>query len=136
MSFSRFTSRLACLLQRVDAIQNGLGADFYRSYVDTIQGNALFSGDRSETSIGIAYTAMHGVGAEIAETLLSEARFDRVYSVASQREPDGRFPTVNFPNPEEPGAMDAVLALAAEHQATLACANDPDADRLAVAIRI
>ena len=114
---------------------NILGADFYRSYVDTIQGNALFSGDHSETSIGIAYTAMHGVGAEMAETLLSEAGFDRVYSVASQREPDGRFPTVNFPNPEEPGAMDAVLALAAEHQATLACANDPDADRLAVAVR-
>jgi phosphomannomutase len=112
-----------------------LGDNFYRDYIDTIQANALFSADHGKTSIGIAYTAMHGVGARIAETLLAEAGFDRVYSVASQREPDGRFPTVNFPNPEEPGAMDAVLALAAEQQATLACANDPDADRLAVAVR-
>jgi phosphomannomutase len=112
-----------------------LGADFYRDYIGTIQSSPLFSSNGGETSTSIAYTAMHGVGAEIAETLLREAGFDKVYSVASQREPDGNFPTVNFPNPEEPGAMDAVQALAAEHQATLACANDPDADRLAVAVR-
>ena len=112
-----------------------LGADFYRDYMNAIQSSPLFKNDLGKTSISIAYTAMHGVGAEIAETLLSEAGFDKVYSVASQREPDGRFPTVNFPNPEEPGAMDAVQALAAKHQATLACANDPDADRLAVSVR-
>ena len=112
-----------------------LSADFYRDYIDAIQSSPLFVSDRSATSTSIAYTAMHGVGAEIAETLLSEAGFDKVYSVATQREPDGRFPTVNFPNPEEPGAMDAVQALAAEHGATLACANDPDADRLAVSVR-
>ena len=112
-----------------------LDAGFYRGYIDAIRGNALPTSDQAGAAIGIAYTAMHGVGAEIAETLLSEAGFDKVYSVAAQREPDGNFPTVNFPNPEEPGAMDAVQALAAEHQATLACANDPDADRLAVAVR-
>ena len=112
-----------------------LGEEFARSYINTIQGSGLFAGDGGETSISLAYTALHGVGAEIAETLLREAGFDKVYSVASQREPDGSFPTVNFPNPEEPGAMDAVQALAAQQQATLACANDPDADRLAVAVR-
>ncbi len=114
---------------------NVLAASFYRDYIDAIQSSPLFANDGSETSTSIAYTAMHGVGAEIAETLLGEAGFGKVYSVASQREPDGRFPTVNFPNPEEPGAMDAVHALAAQHQATLACANDPDADRLAVSVR-
>ena len=114
---------------------NVLGADFYRSYIDAIQSSPLFSAEGSAASISIAYTAMHGVGAQIAETLLAEAGFDQVYSVAKQREPDGLFPTVNFPNPEEPGAMDAVKALAAARQATLACANDPDADRLAVAVR-
>ncbi len=114
---------------------NVLDASFYRDYIDAIQSSPLFANDRSKTSTSIAYTAMHGVGAEIAETLLSEAGFGKVYSVASQREPDGRFPTVNFPNPEEPGAMDAVQALAVQHQATLACANDPDADRLAVSVR-
>ena len=112
-----------------------LGPEFYRSYVDTIQSSALFGNLPGPCSTSIAYTAMHGVGAQLAETLLAEAGFGEVYSVASQREPDGNFPTVNFPNPEEPGAMDAVIALAKEHQATLACANDPDADRLAVAVR-
>ncbi len=112
-----------------------LGGDFYRSYVDAIQASPLFSGTVGENSIGIAYTAMHGVGAELAETLLGEAGFENLYSVGAQREPDGSFPTVDFPNPEEPGAMDAVVALAKEHGLTLACANDPDADRLAVAVR-
>ena len=108
---------------------------FYRSYIDNIQSSPLFVTQSGSRSISIAYTAMHGVGAPIAESLLADAGFDSVYSVASQREPDGTFPTVNFPNPEEPGAMDAVIALAREHGATLACANDPDADRLAVAVR-
>lgn len=112
-----------------------LDREFYRSYIDAIQSSPLFGSNDGERSVSIAYTAMHGVGASVAETLLAEAGFDSVYSVASQREPDGNFPTVNFPNPEEPGAMDAVIALATEHEATLACANDPDADRLAVAVR-
>ena len=112
-----------------------LGPEFYRSYIDTIQSSPLFHADSNTRAVSIAYTAMHGVGANIAETLLAEAGFESVYSVSSQREPDGNFPTVNFPNPEEPGAMDAVVALAQENNATLACANDPDADRLAVAVR-
>ncbi|MEH6610539.1 MAG: phospho-sugar mutase [Halioglobus sp.] len=111
------------------------GEDFYRSYIDAIQASPLFSNSSGTPETSIAYTAMHGVGADVAETLLQEAGFRRFYSVESQREPDGRFPTVNFPNPEEPGAMDLVLALASENGATLACANDPDADRLAVAVR-
>ncbi|MFK8047973.1 MAG: phospho-sugar mutase [Halioglobus sp.] len=108
---------------------------FYQSYIDNIQASPLFATQPGSRSISIAYTAMHGVGAPIAESMLADAGFGSVYSVASQREPDGTFPTVNFPNPEEPGAMDAVIALAREHGATLACANDPDADRLAVAVR-
>jgi phosphomannomutase len=75
------------------------------------------------------------VGADCALSALSRAGFDNVHTVAAQKEPDGRFPTVRFPNPEEPGSMDAVLKLAQETGAALACANDPDADRLAVAAR-
>ncbi|MFK8052971.1 MAG: phospho-sugar mutase [Woeseiaceae bacterium] len=88
-----------------------------------------------QNGISVAYTALHGVGAKLATALSAQCGIQDFWSVPSQHEPDGQFPTVDFPNPEEDGAMDAVIALAAEHQATLACANDPDADRLAVAAR-
>lgn len=109
--------------------------DYYQTYRQTMNDNPLLNNHTQPDSIAVAYTAMHGVGAEMAETLLADAGFNKVYSVAEQREPDGTFPTVNFPNPEEDGAMDMVVALAKEHGAELACANDPDADRFAVAVR-
>lgn len=83
----------------------------------------------------VAYTALHGVGATTAEALLRRAGIGEFYGVLAQNRPDGDFPTVDFPNPEEPGAMDEVLSLASNKGADIACANDPDADRLAVAIR-
>jgi phosphomannomutase len=82
----------------------------------------------------IAYTPLHGVGGAIATQALEQAGFERVHVAAQQYSPDGTFPTVRFPNPEEPGAMDLVLALAREKKADLVFANDPDADRLAVAV--
>lgn len=112
-----------------------LDDDFYNDYRASIKQSALLQNHAKPDAVSIAYTAMHGVGAQMAETLLADAGFTHVYSVAAQREPDGTFPTVNFPNPEEPGAMDLVIAEAEKHQATLACANDPDADRFAVAVR-
>jgi len=69
------------------------------------------------------------------EKALEAAGFSQVQTVTEQREPDGRFPTVKFPNPEEPGATDLLLALAASMPAELAVANDPDADRLSIAVR-
>jgi phosphomannomutase len=86
-------------------------------------------------ALRLAYTALHGVGEAIARRALERAGFDDVHSVASQREPDPDFPTVAFPNPEEPAALEAVLALARSIEADLVLANDPDADRLAVAVR-
>jgi phosphomannomutase len=78
---------------------------------------------------------MHGVGHRIAIRALARAGFEGVAVVPSQVDPDGAFRTVSFPNPEEPGAMDRVLATAAETGAELVIANDPDADRLAAAVR-
>jgi phosphomannomutase len=109
--------------------------DFYQAYRQGIFDAKELQYRSGQDKVSLAYTAMHGVGADMAETVLKDAGFTQVYSVAAQREPDGDFPTVNFPNPEEKGAMDLVIAEAKKHQATLACANDPDADRFAVAVR-
>ncbi|MCC6807195.1 MAG: phospho-sugar mutase [Deltaproteobacteria bacterium] len=85
--------------------------------------------------VRIAYTPMHGVGGRVLAQLLDRAGATGLASVKAQFEPDARFPTVKFPNPEEPGAMDQVLALAKAIDADLAIANDPDADRFCVAVR-
>ncbi|MWB99251.1 phospho-sugar mutase [Agromyces seonyuensis] len=82
----------------------------------------------------VAYTAMHGVGWETFAAVMDAAGFERPATVAEQLHPDAAFPTVSFPNPEEPGAMDLVFARAAETGAELVIANDPDADRLAIGI--
>lgn len=83
----------------------------------------------------IVLTPMHGVGGETAVAVLNAAGFADVTLVAEQAEPDPDFPTVNFPNPEEPGALDLALATAARVDADIVLANDPDADRAAVAAK-
>ncbi|UPQ89547.1 phospho-sugar mutase [Vibrio sinaloensis] len=127
------------LMSLADAEKQGLltwlQEDYYQTYRQAMNHNPLLQKRHQPEQVAIAYTAMHGVGAVMAETLLNDAGFTQVYSVKEQREPDGTFPTVNFPNPEEAGAMDKVMALAKQHNADLACANDPDADRFAVAVR-
>lgn len=122
-----------------DAIKQGkliwLNDDYYETYRRGVMHAKVLQNHTAPEKVSLAYTAMHGVGADMAETVLKDAGFTQVYSVAAQREPDGDFPTVNFPNPEEKGAMDLVIAEAKKHSAMLACANDPDADRFAVAVR-
>ena len=82
----------------------------------------------------VVYTAMHGVGGHLFETVCERLGFVELFPVAEQFEPDPAFPTVAFPNPEEPGAMDLALAAAMREGADLIIANDPDADRCAVGI--
>ncbi|PID98561.1 MAG: phosphomannomutase [Actinomycetales bacterium] len=84
-------------------------------------------------NISWVYTPMHGVGARVVSRVVAAAGFPAAIEVAEQIAPDPDFPTVSFPNPEEPGAIDLALALAKEQGADLVIANDPDADRCAVA---
>ena len=85
-------------------------------------------------SLVTVYTPLHGVGGSTVATVLERAGFAAPHVAVAQAEPDADFPTVAFPNPEEPGAMDLALALAEEVDADVVVANDPDADRCAVAV--
>lgn len=118
-------ARASGLVREIDAVH----ADYVAAIADEVKP------DPDRVPLRIAYTALHGVAERTLREVLSRAGFDDVHSVAEQATPDGHFPTVDFPNPEEPGAMDRVLALATEIDADLALANDPDGDRVAVAAR-
>jgi phosphomannomutase len=113
----------------------GLGGDVAARYRAALPAaRPATSAAAAATPLRIAYTPLHGVGRDLLLRALADAGHTDVHVAPSQAEPDGGFPTVAFPNPEEPGALDAVLALAAEVDADLVLANDPDADRLAVAV--
>ncbi len=101
------------------------------AYVDAVLG--LRALDVPAGQLEIAYTALHGVGERLVRRVMERAGYTRFSSVEVQAAPDGRFPTVSFPNPEEPSALQRVLALGVRKKAHLVLANDPDADRLAVA---
>ncbi len=91
---------------------------------------------RPPASVRFVYTAMHGVGWETAHRVFVDAGLGEPVIVERQIEPDAAFPTVAFPNPEEPGAMDLAFETARAADAELVIANDPDADRLAVGIPV
>jgi len=85
-------------------------------------------------TIDIVYTPLHGVGWAPFKQVMARAGHRRVRVVAIQADPDGHFPTLPFPNPEEPGVLDRALALARESRADLVIANDPDADRMSACV--
>ncbi|MGO3147797.1 MAG: phospho-sugar mutase [Leucobacter sp.] len=117
------------------------GDDIANAYVQRTAAALLagfpVNGDGSvesgDTPISVVYTAMHGVGATLAQRVFVASGLPAVTPVAEQIEPDGNFPTVDFPNPEEPGALDLAIRTANEIDADLIVAHDPDADRLAIA---
>ena len=109
-----------------------IGDEMRNAYVKE---TASLTGEiKNGKSLKIVYTAMHGVGWHVVEKLFAAVGLARPITVDSQLLPDGNFPTVAFPNPEEPGAMDLSYAEARGVGADLILANDPDADRLAVGI--
>jgi phosphomannomutase len=107
-----------------------LGAEVVDRYLDTVA-DLPPDGPRD---LRVVYTPLHGVGADTVVTVLEAAGFPAPSVVAAQEVPDPDFPTVAFPNPEEPGAMDLAMALAEAEGADLVVANDPDADRCAAAV--
>ncbi|WP_375334620.1 phospho-sugar mutase [Curtobacterium sp. MCBD17_019] len=137
------------IAQAIDAVAAGDIRDLARSDAYAIQGTEVVDAYVAATAglvdapalppqeqPRVVYTAMHGVGWATARQVFAAAGFAEPDVVPEQIEPDGAFPTVAFPNPEEPGAMDLALARGVELDADLVVANDPDADRLALAIPV
>ncbi|WP_405489556.1 phospho-sugar mutase [Nocardia sp. NBC_00511] len=119
-----------------DSPASALGAEIVRRYLDRIAmlPNLIGGESAPRGEIRIALTAMHGVGGELGAAALRAAGFDEVLVVSEQFAPDPDFPTVSFPNPEEPGASDLLLELAEKVGADIAIALDPDADRCAIGV--
>ncbi len=105
------------------------------SLIDTFVEKTAAVSTRPATPVRFVYTALHGVGWEVSNRCYLAAGLGDAIVVPEQIQPDGAFPTVAFPNPEEPGALDLAYATADRAGVELIIANDPDADRLAVAIR-
>ena len=108
-----------------------LGDDVLQAYLDDV---VTVVDPGSPRDVTVVHTALHGVGSETVRRAFLAAGYPEPIPVESQAEPDPMFPTVSFPNPEEPGAMDAALELAEQTSPDLVVANDPDADRCAVAV--
>jgi phosphomannomutase len=111
-----------------------LGEDIVERYEATVAALVAGGDPAPRRALTIVYTPMHGVGGSTVQRVLELAGFPAPHEPPAQAEPDPDFPTVSFPNPEEPGAMDLAMALAAEVDADIVVANDPDADRCAVAV--
>jgi phosphomannomutase len=109
-----------------------LGAEVFDRYLSGLAG--LRPRTATDRRIKIAYTPLHGIGAHYAERALRDAGFEDLVLVLEQAQPDPEFPTAPFPNPEEPGTLDLIKALAGQVGADLAIINDPDADRLCICL--
>lgn len=143
-------SEIAALIEQVaardlatlprSADYEAVGQDVVHAYIaataSAVQGptESRTPDQTSEAPFTVVYTAMHGVGSDVTQRVFESAGLPRLVPVPEQDLPDPKFPTVAFPNPEEPGALDLAFRTAREHSANLTIAHDPDADRLAVAI--
>jgi len=108
-----------------------IGDEIREQYLQSV---LAVAGTVVKKPLKVVYTPLHGVGWATVEPLFARAGSESLITVDQQIQPDGSFPTVAFPNPEEPGALDLAFALATDYKADLIIANDPDADRVAIAL--
>ena len=124
-----------------EAIEKGLynviGEEIDNKYIETLKKLVLNPEiiKNNAKDLKIVYTPLHGTGNIPVQTILKELGFTNVYVVPEQEKPDGDFPTVSYPNPEDPKAFELAIKLAKEVDADLILANDPDADRLGVFVK-
>ena len=124
-----------------EAINKGLykvlGEEIDDLYIKELKKNLLNPDAIKKVSddLKIVYTPLHGTGNKLASRILKEIGFKNVYVVPEQQEPDGDFPTVSYPNPEDPKAFKMALELAKKVDADIVLANDPDADRIGVHVK-
>ena len=125
-------------MEKQEAISQGLyhtiGAEIDKRYIEELKKLVVNQKaiDETQKDIKIVYTPLHGTGNVPVQTILKELGFENVYVVPEQEKPDGNFPTVDYPNPEDPRAFKLALELAKQKDADIILANDPDADRLGV----
>lgn len=125
----------AAQVPRADSGWTVLGHDVVDAYLESVVALAQrLDGGSGPRRLRVVTTSLHGVGGRTLSRALAGAGFIDVVPVEEQLDPDPRFPTITFPNPEEPGAIDLALAVAQDASADLVIANDPDADRCAVAV--
>jgi phosphomannomutase len=123
--------KLAPFADEIKKSDNYKQIDLVEEYVERI--SQVISNKYGD--LKVAYTPMHGVGQETFDRCMKKVGFSKSFDVLEQTKPNPDFPTVSFPNPEEKGAMELLLALAKSKNADIAIANDPDADRCALAVK-
>lgn len=128
-------------ISKEEAIEKGLynviGPEFDDLYLNELKKNTLNPDaiKKAADSLKIVYTPLHGTGGKLAKKLFNELGYKNVYIVKEQEEPNGDFPTVSYPNPEDPKAFEYALKLAKEVDADIVLANDPDADRIGLQVK-
>jgi len=127
-------ARIAAVGRLADVPRGDAGQTLDEKIIDAYLDTVAALVPPGPRDLRLVYTPLHGVGSTSVSRVLEAAGFAAPHVVAQQEQPDPEFPTVAFPNPEEPGAMDLAMALAAEVDADLVVANDPDADRCAAAV--
>lgn len=119
-----------------DALLTFIDKDIDQAFIESCLENASFNTpQQAKDALKIVYTSLHGTSIKIIPPVLEQAGYKNVFVVAEQAEPNGDFPTVKSPNPEEPEALTMALALAEKEGADIVIGTDPDSDRLGVAVR-